>query len=491
MSGLAVGARLAGPAEVPADRPRLLLVTYHFPPGQSVGGLRWQMLAALADQQGWGIDAITVHPSSLPAPDLARLAALPPDTRVFGIPVRTHWMERIENFAAGVVRSLRPARRAPAVATAGAEAAPPTRGGGSYAQEEVRWRPTRPRDWLRAYFALRTNLADLAWGTEAATVARTLLRPGVHRAVVSCGPPHMVHEAARRLARDTGLPLVVDMRDPWSLVNRLPEDLASPVVYWLAGRYEPQAVREALVVVTNTTAAGRALAARYPEAAARILTVMNGYDEEPLPVKPHGARFLLAYAGTIYLDRDPRPLFQAAARVIRELGVQPADFGIELIGNADNYGGVPVSTIAREEGIAAYVLTGPARPRQEAMEFLAGATMLVSLPQDSHLAIPSKIYEYLRFDAWVLALAEPGSATAEALAQSSVDVVAPTDVEGMARVLRDRLQAFRAGGRPGRPTGVEHLSRRAQAAPLFQLLSDRLGAPRPTTNAQEPSRVLR
>lgn len=115
------------------------------------------------------------------------------------------------------------------------------------------------------------------------------------------------------------------------------------------------------------------------------------------------------------------------------------------------------------------------------MEFLAGATMLVSLPQDSHLAIPSKIYEYLRFEAWVLALAEPGSATAEALDQSGVDVVAPDDVDGMARVLAGRVRAFRAGSRPGRPTGVAHLSRRAQAEPLFQLLADRLGLPRPAS----------
>ncbi|MBK9692204.1 MAG: hypothetical protein IPO73_11055 [Gemmatimonadetes bacterium] len=74
----------------------------------------------------------------------------------------------------------------------------------------------------------------------------------------------MVHEAARRLAARTGLPLVVDMRDPWSLVNRLPEDLASPVVYWMAGRFEPRAVREAMLVVTNTAAARRELQARYP-----------------------------------------------------------------------------------------------------------------------------------------------------------------------------------------------------------------------------------
>ena len=483
MTGWSLAPRLAGPEVPPPERPRLLLLSFHFPPGQSVGGLRWQMLAPLAAEHGWGLDVVTVHPSSLDAPDAARLSALPPDTRVFGVPLRTHWMERLENAAARAARSVRGTRRPAPPPAPGypAPAGPAPRGGGSYARDEVRWRLSRPRDWLRAYFALRTNLAELDWGLAAATLAQRLIQPGLHRAIISCGPPHMVHEAARRLAARTGLPLVVDMRDPWSLVNRLPEDLASPVVYWMAGRFEPRAVREAMLVVTNTAAARRELQARYPAAAERILTVMNGYDEDPMPAPRPGPRFVLAYAGTIYLDRDPRPLFQAAARVIRESGLLPADFGIELIGNADNYGGVPVSTIAQEEGISAFVTTGPPRPRQAAMEFLAGATMLVSLPQDSHLAIPSKIYEYLRFEAWVLALAEPGSATAEALDQSGVDVVAPDDVDGMARVLAGRVRAFRAGSRPGRPTGVAHLSRRAQAEPLFQLLADRLGLPRPAS----------
>lgn len=478
--------QLAGPALVPRQPSRLLLLSYHFPPGQSVGSLRWQMLAQLAAEQGWALDVITVHPRSLASSDPRRLTGLPASTRVFGVELPDPWIERLEDMASRTARSVRP-RRAATPATPGAPAstgAAPVRAG-SLGREEIRWQPTHLRHWVRAYYALRTHWQERRWGVDAARFGATMVEPGVHRAVLSSGPPHVIHDAARALAARAGLPFIFDMRDPWRLVQRLPEAIASPVVYRLAEQLEKRAVREAALVVTNTGPARDQLRALYPEAADRILAVMNGYDDDPMPPSRHGDRFVLAYAGTIYLDRDPRPLFQAAARVIAQLGLTPDQFGIEMIGNADSYGGVPVSQIGAEEGIGAYVRTGPARPRAQAMEFLADATMLVSLPQDSDLAIPSKIFEYLRFQAWILVLAEPGSATAQALRGTSADVIAPADVEGMARALHTRVAAHRRGERPGAPAGIGHLSRRAQAQGLFTALEQRIGPPAGRTAAPE------
>jgi len=483
------GEQLAGPAFVAPGQSRLLLLSYHFPPGQSVGGLRWQMLARHAEEHGWAMDVITVHPKSLAAPDLRRLGQLPASARVFGVELPDPWIERLEDAAAGAARRLRPRRASaapPAEPGNRPPAAPPAARVGSLGREEIRWQPTRLRHWVRAYYALRTHWQERAWGMAAARFGQALLAQGVHRAVLSSGPPHVVHDAARALGARTGLPFIFDMRDPWRLVQRLPEAIASPVVYRLAEQLEKRAVAEAALVITNTGPARDQLQALYPEARDRILAVMNGYDDDPFPASRHGERFVLAYAGTIYLDRDPRPLFRAAARVIGELGLTPGQFGIEMIGNADNYGGVPVSRIGEEEGIGDYIRTGPALPRAEAMDFLAAATMLVSLPQDSDLAIPSKIFEYLRFQAWVLVLAEAGSATAAALAGTSVDVIAPGDVEEMARVLRARLAAHLRGERPAAPAGIGHLSRRAQAEVFFTALEQRIGPPAGRAATVEP-----
>jgi hypothetical protein len=198
---------------------------------------------------------------------------------------------------------------------------------------------------------------------------------------------------------------------------------------------------------------------------------MNGCDTDPLPPSRHGKRFVLAYAGDIYLDRDPRPLFRAAAHTIRELALEPTDFRIEFLGQVEHYGSTPVSEIAREEGVERFVTLESKRPRREALEFLARATMLVSLPQDSDMVIPAKIFEYVRFDAWVLALTASTSAIGALLHGSGADVVAPDDLDGLVKVLRERVTQFRNGIRPRRIARDGRFSRRAQAERLLDAIA--------------------
>jgi glycosyltransferase involved in cell wall biosynthesis len=265
----------------------------------------------------------------------------------------------------------------------------------------------------------------------------------------------------------------MDMRDPWSLQQRLTYGVASPLWFRIAERDEKAAVARAALVVCNTEPAADAMRARYP--AKRVITAMNGIDEGELPPSTVGTRFILGYAGSIYLDRDPRPLFRAVAGVVRQRSLDPGRFGVEFIGYADRYEGQSLEDIARDEGVADFVRIGAPRPHHQAMEFLASCTMLVSLPQDSSMAIPSKVFEYLRFPAWLLAMAEPGSATARVLAGTGADVVPPADVGAIAAAIGHRYDAFAAGERPA-PLGTDPgLTRRHQGGLLLDALEELTG----------------
>jgi glycosyltransferase involved in cell wall biosynthesis len=326
---------------------------------------------------------------------------------------------------------------------------------------------------MRAYTAWSLIARERAWARDARGLGRSLAGPSRHRLIVSCGPPHWAdHEAARHLARAERIPWVLDLRDPWSLIERLVISLASPLWLRLAARAEARALRAAALVVMNTEIARDAMRVRHPALAGRIEAVLNGVDEDPLPAPPSAGderarRFLVAYAGTVYLDRDPRGLFRAAAKLIAEIGVGPERFGIELMGDAP---AGAVEALAAEEGIARYVRVHPPGPRQAAAAFLARAAVLLSLPQDSHLALPSKIFEYMRYDAAILALAAPGSATAELLRGTGADVVAPHDVETITAALRARYREFEAGRRPAPLAASGRFGRRAQADRLFDAI---------------------
>lgn len=461
--------------EVPGGTPakkRLLLISPLFPPDQAVGALRWQKMAHYIAERGWDLDVIMLHPACIQSPDWTRLADLPRGTRLFGVRTPRILVARLMESLWGMLRERRgdesrgsewAAERVRGTKTpAHGRTVRPT----SLARSEIRWSPLEGRAYIRAYNSWFEYAQSRRWAMHASALARHVFASGSHDAIISSGPPHMAHEGARRVSRQTGLPFVMDMRDPWSLVQRVPEQIASPITLYVARWHERRAVEQASLVVTNTDAARSAMVHLYPNARGRILTVMNGFDEELLPRTQHGRQFIIAYAGTVYGDRDPSGLFSGARQVIDDLSLSPSQFVLDFIGG--EYVSAPLTEMARAEGIEAFVRIGGVRPRAQALEFLAKATMLVILPQDSDMAIPAKVFEYVRFEAWLLALAERGSATELLLRNTTADVVSSGDISGIASIIRKRYTQYAAGTRPCRIAVDARLSRRSQA----QLLLD-------------------
>jgi hypothetical protein len=310
---------------------------------------------------------------------------------------------------------------------------------------------------------------------SAAKLGTALTRRFEYGLVVSSGPPHASHEAARLIAQQSRLPLVLDMRDPWAHEQVVTPEVDSPTWRRQVEKLERRCIDKAQLVVVTTDALRESLERAYPNYAGRFVTIMNGADDEPLPPPRHGKRFVIGFAGSLYVGRDPRGLFRAVRRVITSLHLTPDDFGLEFIGGTD-FEGVPLVTIAAEQGIADFFRAGPNRPRAEALEFLASATMLVSLPQHVRLAIPAKVFEYTQFTAWLLALAEADSATARLLRGTSADVVDPDDEVAIATAIETRYREFRAGARPVAVNHDGRFDRRAQAERLLDML-ERIGAP--------------
>lgn len=466
---------------------RFLLISYHFPPAGSVGALRWQKLLQFAAQRGWRFDVIAAHPSSMEAVDASRLAELPPGTRVYGVPLRKRLLERMEAFAWRAYARLRGARREKVLAVE----ASATQGSVGQAAAAVPSAPTglkaRLRAARRAYFAWMDYHTHAGWVRDAVRVGERLLPSGGYRAIITSGPPHMAHEAGRRLSARFGVPLVVDLRDAWSLVQRLADVFDSPLWYALARRYEAPVMAQASLIVMNTARARAAMQEAYPALRDRIVAVMNGFDDEKIPPVPEKNRFVVAYAGAMYLDRDPTQLLDVVARVVRDLRVSPDQFGLEFMGHVESYQGISLQQFAQQAGIGDYVSVAGPGPRDAALSFMSRAAVLVSLPlfrgrltpQDggrplqgaSDMAIPAKLFEYIQFDAWLLIVAQRGSAAETLFRESGADVAEPGDSDRMVEVLKSRYLQFRNGERPRKlALGMPFASRRAQAALLFDAI---------------------
>lgn len=449
--------------KIDEQRPRLLLLSKHFPPSEETGALRWQKIAGSVASMGWGFDVITLHPAELSTRDDRRLLDLPSDTRVFGVRSRMSGWERAANSISRIKQRVSSVTvlRGSATRDVGIKKTV-----GSIGRAEAKGPFHSASDLRRWYHAQSWRAAELAWAEDVARVAAGITEAAT--VIVSCGPPHQVHVAGEQLSRRSGIPLVMDMRDPWSLVERVPEPFGSSALWRQAERDEARCIAAASLIVVNTEGHRRALQERYPEAAGRIIAVLNGFDEEPVVVRPPGDAFTITYAGTLYLDRDPRALLQAVAALVRERTLGPHELRLVFLGDIQSYGGATMGSMATEAGIAEFVEVVGRKPRAEALTELAKADVLVVLPQDSHLAVPSKVYEYMLFPAWILAMAAPESSLATTLEGTGADVVLPFDVEGITSVLRRRYDERTASGRPDPISkSVPHLSRTKQGMRLL------------------------
>jgi len=304
------------------------------------------------------------------------------------------------------------------------------------------------------------------WAREVADLGVALSQTVRYDCVVSSGPPQMAHEAARMISERTGLPFVMDIRDQFYAGDTQPPQLRSHTWLALTKTYERRCVRQASLVVANTAAIEAIMRERYPEWAAKVITVMNGADPDVRSTHALAPRFTVTNAGRLYNGRDPRSLFRGCKRAIDALDVTPEEFRIHFFGD-DVYDEVPVSVIAEQEGVAAYTLVEKLKPRREAIRLQEESAVVVILPQLQIECIPGKVFEYVQLSSWVLALSEPGTATELVLRGTTADIVPPDDVEGIGRVLVRRFQEFRAGQRPDPVNMDGRFDRDGQAKILF------------------------
>jgi glycosyltransferase involved in cell wall biosynthesis len=407
-----------------ASRRTLLMLTYNFPPSAASGSHRLLGFARHLRPHGWrtAVVSATNIPFESVDPELDR--RVPAGTLRYAAPFR---------FTA----ALRPFRR---------------------------------------FLPVTTFRFDIGlWGRRATRVAQRVIREQPIAAIVTSGPPHEAHVAGLRLKRRYGLPWIADFRDPWVAASWINTNAEGMPRLW-AARMERQVMDAADVIVANAPTARDALHGAFPQHAAKIVTITNGYDPESFDgldrrPDPEG-RWTLAHPGSLYLGRDPRHLFEALGGLLADWPAGRARPRLRLLG-----GGHGLSRELKDEvsrlGLDDVVVSEGQVPYRDSLQAMVDADVLVLLDTPGRRAgVPAKLYEYLGAGRPILSLGEPDGDTAWVLRRSGVESrTAPLgDPAAIGRALRE-LAALDPGGEPG--PGRLEFTRERLAGRLAELL-DRL-----------------
>lgn len=384
--------------------PRLLFLTWAFPPLRTAGSVRTWNVVKYLKTLGWDITVVTPHPSVFRHLDASEEIDASLKHEGIGRIMTDHrwrclipeqldcWNENLGWLAGGVCRTL--ARR-------------------FGIDRDVGWIKAAER----ACSSLTANDVDI---------------------ILASGPPFGAFSLAKRLSERLGRPYVLDYRDPWTgnpHAGRLPPEAAT--------NREDGVLKRCAAVSIVSPSWGILLDRRF-HVGSKLHIVPNGYDSgEMAEVEPYDfGHCAFVYAGIFYRPKRVITPFLAALKLLKESVTENDEkwyfhyYGVDeghIREQADRY------------GLADRIVYHGRVPRREALSAVKGARLSVvitSVAEQETLEdkgiVTGKIFEAIGLATPVLLIAPVGS-DARTITEPTglVKSFTGTDVQGMVSFLKD------------------------------------------------------
>jgi glycosyltransferase involved in cell wall biosynthesis len=439
----------------------VLCIAHIFPPVAEAGVHRTRAVVRHLPAHGWQPVVVTARPDSSFREDASLLAGLPDDLKVYRTPA-----PQLLPWASNVwakIRRLTRFRRAAATVPAN------PRSETCASQAKGGW-----IDW--ASWWLQVPDLALGWLPWGLLSARREAKRHACQVLYTSAPPFTAHLIGLLTKRLTRIPWVADFRDPW-----VGNPFRSKIPYRSVQRYdawlERLVVRHADWIICNCEPVRQQFQARYPDWAARFITIPNGFEPEDYCSLNARRLFddnkvVLTHAGVFYGPRRPHNVFEA----LRLLGEDDPECNVHLqLVGSPTYEGEQLNAIAQRYGVADRVHVRGEVSHREALELLRGSDVQVLVGcsgNGSDLQVPGKLFEYLGIGRKILALAPQGSAIAQIMTAGAADgeVCDPESAPQIAATIRRMTSVRSTNGEPPISAAANlQFTRREQVRQIAQL----------------------
>jgi glycosyltransferase involved in cell wall biosynthesis len=417
---------------------KILLIAYHFHPDLAVGAQRTIKYARYLSDHEWEPHILTVDPKYLPVQD-----ETPVD---FDYPVyRTGKLPLPDDMYRAVRRIFQPSslEKKPTESS--------TSSAGQAASQGVSMAPR----WKRFINSLSlTPDMHAGWLIPAVFRGLRLVRKHRYDAIYTSGPPQTCHMIGLIVSKLTGVPWVIDFRDPWSEPDR-----HQPIVLQFRKdfdeKYEARAVKQASLVITTSDEWRDHLKSLYtPSLDRKCHTIVNGFDEDDFAgalhkrKTPRSGPITLIHAGNMYWGRDPLNLLQAAGELIEEGELSTSEIAFEFFGHAE-LDTERLNSILKNYDLKQIVSFLPAVKREEYLSRLMDADVLLLLQgKATAVHIPAKAFEYLATGNQILVLTSEGATKNFMSTFDNVSIAEIDDKDEIKQAVRKILTRLRADRRP-------------------------------------------
>jgi glycosyltransferase involved in cell wall biosynthesis len=287
--------------------------------------------------------------------------------------------------------------------------------------------PDRHASWRRP--ALRTALEILG------------ARQRKPRAIISFGHPWSSLLVGLDLKRQTGLPWIAHMSDPW--VNDPDYDL-DPWTSRLHRHWESLVMRECTrILFPVRETAARVLENHPQEYWSKVRILPHAYDATlyPEPVASGDGKKLLRYLGSMYGSRSPEPLLRALGLLLSERPELAGRLRVEIVGDHEPEHVQALAGAGLPQDMVSFQ---PIVDYQTSLRLMreSDALLLIDAPGPGCI-FHAKLADYLGARRPVLGIAPPG-ASADIILRYGGQVADPGDIRAIAEMLASFLERGQA-----------------------------------------------
>jgi len=226
---------------------------------------------------------------------------------------------------------------------------------------------------------------------HALRAARKIIKNHPIEAIVVNADPYAAMLVGAKLARETGLPLVQDLRDPWALCS-LRRPRRRSLQRAIVDRLERWSFEAASAIVLNTETALRDYVDHYVDMPSDRFSVIRNHGDRDLIGNghyPRSAQFTMLFFGNFRRFVEGHSLIDALGE-LKKRGIDGDQAQLLISGECPQ----DVKDRAEKLGVIGMLKSHPFVPYLEAGSFMAASDLLISLSNDTKQRIPAKFFDY-------------------------------------------------------------------------------------------------
>ncbi len=366
---------------------KVLIITYYWPPAGGPGVQRILKFAKYLPGLGWEPVILTVDKGNFPAIDHSLEQEIPSVCKVY----------RTQNRELDILYKK----------FIGSDPSKPIPVGVLATQQKSGWKE-KISHWIRMNVFVPD--AKIFWKSAAVREGKKIIEKEKPDVILSSSPPPTVHLIARALARWSGLPWIVDFRDPWTRIHYY-TDSRSALAAAMDSRLERTVLKEADRIVCVSRKFSELL---LTDRSADMAIIPNGYDEEDFVYSyKRGECFRIAYIGGLNDNRYYRTFFEELRELLSRKHIAAEKVELIIAGMV-----TPRIEAGLRELFDGYGVLNMAGylDHKEALRLMTHSELLLLFTEkvekyEGHL--PGKLFEYLAAGNYVLGIGPcPGESAA-------------------------------------------------------------------------------